>query len=299
MPSLLRFGIFSGTLLFSSVAVHAQPASATFRPALLESYSVEYSYSGASDLKRGATLGEVDVHHTDVSVSGRLPVNQTTMFLYGAALSVNQLQADSGLPLPDRLGELSANLGLSHRFSPALSLSGFVRPGFYSDLENFSSDAFNAPVLLLGRYATSQDLVWSAGVSANFFSDRGVMPVAGVRWKFAPEWTFNLGFPRAGFTWDVKEKLSLNAGLSIQGGSYRVTESLGVPAPGIARLANTYVDYREIRFGAGADFKLSEHVSVSVEAGVMTDRRFEFYDRDYTLNGEAAPYGSVGLSGRF
>ena len=105
--------------------------------------------------------------------------------------------------------------------------------------------------------------------------------------------------PRAGFTWEVREKLSLNAGLSLQGGSYRVTENLGVPAPGVARLNNTYVQYREIRFGAGADWRLGEHLKLSLEAGVMTDRRFEYFDRNYTLNGSAAPYLTVGLGGRF
>ena len=85
----------------------------------------------------------------------------------------------------------------------------------------------------------------------------------------------------------------------MQGGSYRITENLGVPAAGVARLANTYVSYREIRFGAGAQWALTETLSVSAEAGVMTDRRFEFFDRNYTLNGEAAPYVSISVDGRF
>jgi hypothetical protein len=299
MPRTLLVSAFSLSFLMFAVPTNAQPASATFRPALVESYAAGYSYSGASDLERGAPLGEVEVHHTDASVSGRVPLNDATSLIYGAALSVNQLQADAGLPLPDRLGELSLNFGLTRRFSPRLNVSAYVRPGFYSDLEDFSSDAFNAPVLVMGSYATSADLVWIAGVSANFFSDRVVMPLAGVRWKFAPAWTFTLGFPRVGFTWEVDKQLSLRAGLSIQGGSYRVTENLGVPAPGVSRLANTYVQYREIRFGVGADYKLSAHVSLTLETGVMTDRRFEFFDRDYTLNGSSAPYVTVGVSGRF
>ncbi len=299
MSPILRFAALSGLCSFFAVSAQAQPASATFRPALLESFSVEYSYSGPSDLKRGAALGEVDVHHAEASVSGRLPLNKETMFLYGGAFSLSRLQADAGLALPDQLGEISVNLGVSRRFSPQWSASAFARPGFYGDLEKLSSDAFNTPVLLLGSYAQSADLIWSAGVSMNPFSDRVVMPVAGVRWKFAPAWRFNLGFPRAGVTWDMKENLSLNAGLSIQGGSYRVTEDLGSPAPGVARLANTYVQYREIRFGGGADWKLNETLSFAFEAGVMTDRRFEYYDRNYTLNGSAAPYLSVGLNGRF
>lgn len=299
MSTSLRPWVVSLGFSLSVAVSMAQPPSATFRPTLIESFATSYSYSGASDMERGPLVGEIDVHHTEASVSGRVPFNDTTMFLYGAAFSVNQLQADAALPLPDRLGELSLNLGVMQRFSRQLSVSAYLRPGFYSDLENFSSDAFNAPLLVMGSYASSADLVWIAGVSTNFFSDRVVMPIAGVRWKFAPDWTFNLGFPRAGFTWDLNKELSLRAGLSIQGGSYRITENLGVPAPGVARLANTYVQYREIRFGVGADFKLNAQLSLALETGVMTDRRFEYFDRNYTLNGDAAPYVTIGLSGRF
>ena len=282
-----------------AASLNAQPASATFRPALIQSYSAGYSWSGGSDLERGGKLGEVAVHHFDGSFSGRAPLNETTTFTYGAAFSINQFDADAGLALPDRLGELTVNLGITRRFSPQWSASAFLRPGIYSDLEDFSSDTFNAPGLIMASFAQSADLVWTFGAAVNPFSDRVAMPIAGVRWKFAPRWLFNLGFPRAGVTWEASERLSLRAGLGIQGGSYRVTENLGSPVAGVRRLANTYVQYREIRFGAGADWALSKTVSLAVEAGVMTDRKFEYYDRDYTLNGSAAPYVTLGVNGRF
>jgi hypothetical protein len=299
MLKLFRLPTGLSLLGLSVTSLDAQPASATFRPALIQSYSAGYSWSGESDLERGAALGGVSVHHVEGSFSGRAPVNEATTFTYGAAFSINEFEADAGLPLPDRLGELTFNLGITRRFSPQWSGSAFLRPGIYSDLEDFSSDAVNAPGLMMANFAQSADLVWTFGAAVNPFSDRILMPVAGVRWKFAPRWMFNLGFPRAGFTWEANERLSLRAGLGIQGGSYRVTENLGSPAAGVRRLANTYVQYREIRFGAGADWALSKTVSLVVEAGVMTDRRFEYYDRDYTLNGSAAPYLTLGVNGRF
>jgi hypothetical protein len=287
------------SLLFTPLLVHAQqPASATFRPTLLESFDAEYSYSAPADLKRGPALGEVAVHHTQVSFSGRLPT-KAAMVIYGAAASVNTLEADAGLALPDRLGELTLNLGVSKRFSPQWSAAFFLRPGVYGDLEDFSSDTFNAPALLLVNYATSEALRWTLGVRADFFSDRAVLPVAGVSWAFQPGWKFELGFPRAGVSWEKNEGFTLRAGLSVQGGSYRLTQDLGSPAPGVARLRDTYVEYRELRLGAGAEWKVAEKMSILAEAGVMTDRRFEYYDRNYTLNGDAAPYVTLGVKGRF
>lgn len=287
-------------LTLQAASLFGQPASATFRAALVESYSIGYSWSGASDLERGgATVGEITVHHVDGSFAGRTPLAEAWMLTYGAAFSVNQLESDGGVALPDQLGELTVNLGLTHKFAAQWSGSVFVRPGFYSDLEDFSSDTFNAPLLAIANFAQSKDLVWIFGVSANPFSERPVMPVAGVRWKFADGWLFNLGFPRIGVTWDAKPTLALNAGVGIQGGSYRLTEGIASPAPGVSRLENTYVDYREIRFGVGADWKLSKTISLVAEAGVMTDRKFDYYDRDFSLNGSAAPYLTLGFSGRF
>ena len=299
MPTTSRVSLFVSLICFCGAPLSAQPPSATFRPALVESFAGGYSWSGASDLERGGSLGEVAVHHVDGSVSGRVPVAPETTLTYGAAFSIHSFDADTGVPLPERLGELTLSVGATRRFSPQWSVSVYARPGFYSDLENFSSDAFNVPAVALASYARSAELVWLFGVAANPFSERVAMPFAGVRWAFAPGWVFNLGFPRAGVTWEMNKRLSLRAGLGVQGGSFRITENLGVPAAGVARLANTYVDYREIRFGAGADWKLTDAVSLAVEAGVMTDRKFEYYDRNYTLNGGAAPYFSLGVNGRF
>jgi hypothetical protein len=298
MPPLFRR--LTSVLCFIPVlACRAQSPSATSRPSLIESWSAEYSFSGASDITRGGLLGEVSVSHAEGGVSGRAFLSETAGFLYGAAFRVNELHADPGVPLPDRLVELTARLGVAKQFSPRWSVSVSVRPGIYGDFEDVSSGSFNAPALAMATYAGSADLVWLFGVSANAFSEHVVMPVAGVRWKFAPGWTFNLGFPRARVAWDATAQLSLRAGLGIQGGTYRVTGNLGVPAPGIARLANTYLQYREIRVGAGADWKLTERVSLALEAGVMTDRRFEYFDRNYTLNGEASPYVTFGIGGHF
>lgn len=294
---LLRCGwlLFLGMVL----TLDAQPPSAIFRPALVESLAAGYSFSGASDLSRDGPHGEVSVRHFEASASGRVPVGERTTLIYGVAIGINELDADAGLALPDRLGELSLNLGVQRRLSTRWSVSGFLRPGIYGDLENMDSDSFNAPVLVMASYAASRELVWLTGVAANPFSERIVMPVAGVRWVFAPSWTLNIGFPRVGVSWAVREGLSLHAGLGIQGGTYRITENLGVPAPGVARLANTYVQYREIRVGLGAEWALTKGFSLTAEAGAMLDRRFEYFDRNYTLNGEAAPYVTLKLDNRF
>jgi len=277
----------------------AQPASSTFRTSLLESVSIGYSYSSREDLSYGERVGDVAVQRFDFSLSGRRPWKDTVTLTYGFAYAGNALDHSAGVALPDNLNELSLNLGVTQKLSATWSWSVFLRPGFYGDFEEVDGDSFNVPLLALAQYAPRRELAWMFGLSANPFSDHVVMPVAGFRWQFAPEWTFNLGFPQAGFVYRANPKLALRAGVSFQGGSFRVTRNLGVPAPGIDRLANTFLDYREVRAGVGADVKLGEKWALTVDAGAVTDRKFDYFDRDYTLNGDAGWYGSVFLRTSF
>jgi len=286
-------------LTFAPLALIAQSTAPTFRPVLIETLAASYSYSSPSRLVRGGSFGEVSVHRFEASTAGRRMLNADVVLSYGVAFAVNELATDPTVPLPDRLGELTFNVGANQRWSPRWSGSLFLRPGIYSDLQGFSGDAINIPALALASYATSADLVWMFGVALNPLSERIVMPVAGVRWKFAPEWTLNIGFPRLGVSWEIEQGLTLRAGLSVQGGSYQLTENLGSPAPGVANLEDTPVQYREVRLGVGADLTVSETLSLTGDLGVMADRRFEYHERDFTLNGESAFFLSLGVKSRF
>ncbi|MDI1318993.1 MAG: DUF6268 family outer membrane beta-barrel protein, partial [bacterium] len=281
-----------------AVTALAQP-SATMRPALLSSLDVEISSSSKENLERGGTgYGTVSVLSTSLSVSGRHSLDASTMFIYGLAYERHDLDATTGL-LPGKLAELSVNLGLQRRFSATWSGAVFARPGFYSDFEHLTSRSLNLPVLAMLNYTQSSTLTWNFGLNLNAFSDHPVLPIAGVRWQFAPDWTFSIGFPQSGFSWRTGDWLTLRAGVGFTGGSFRVTENRGVPAPGIARLADTYLDFREVRAGLGADFNLSSGFKLAVDLGAVTDRKFDYFDRDFRLDGDTGLYGTVALRASF
>ena len=294
-PSLIRLGlIFTLTALTAA----AQPASSTFRTSLLESWSFAYGYSSKGDLDRSGPAGDVAVQRVDFSISGRQPSTSGAMLVYGVNFTSNELDTAPGTPLPKRLAELSLNLGAIHRFNPAWSGSVFARPGFYGDFTAIG-DSFNLPVLAMANYTRRKALVWTFGLNVNPMADNPVLPVAGVRWQFAPAWTFNLGFPQAGFVYQAGPQTTWRAGVSFQGGSFRISDNLGVPAPGVGRLANTRLDYREVRVGLGADLKLPAGFVLTLDAGMVTDRKFDYFDRDYQLNGDPAAYGSISLRAGF
>jgi Domain of unknown function (DUF6268) len=282
-------------------ALLAQP-SATMRPALLASYDFGWSFSSQEDLSRGAArAGEVSVHRFDFSLSSRARLSESTSFAYGLAYATNRLDASAAI-LPDELSELSLNLGLIHRHSESLTLAAYARPGFYGDFDDLNGDAFNAPLLLTAGWSPSRELTWLFGLNVNAFSDNPVLPILGVRWQFATDWLFNVGFPRSGLTYKASEKLNLAAGVSFQGGSFRVGRDpratpLSLPvAPG---LADTYLDYREVRAGLNLEYDLSETLKLTADVGAVTDRKFDWFDRDYRLDGDTGAYFSLALKGSF
>lgn len=285
-------------LAFSATAFAQVPPAGTFRQELLNSFDASWSYSGEAGLERGGDLGDVSVQNVSASFSRDIKLGDSTTLAVGGAASFNFIDADPGIPLPDRLGELTFNAGILHHFSQRWIAAAYARPGWYGDMENFDGDAFTVPAIAMISFIQSPSLIWRVGVSVNPFSDNTVTPVIGVNWKFAEDWTFNIGFPRFGVTWRAYHALALYGAVSVQGGSYRITEDLG-PAPRGGRLNNTYVDYREIRVGAGADYNVTEKIKLTAEAGVMADRRFDFHDRGYKLKGDPAPYVTLAITCNF
>ena len=282
-------------LALATLAV-AQPGGG--RPGNATTFSAEAAFSSSEDVSRGTQrLGDVSVQHQSFSFSQRIPLNREETLIAGLSYGNVGLDASTGLALPDRLQELSLRLSWERALAPGWLLAASARPGFSGD--RLGGDSFNVPVMLLGVLAQSRELVWTFGVNANALSRRPVMPVAGVRWEFTPGWTFAVMYPRAGFSWRMTPGLTWQAGLHIDGGGYRITRNLGVPAAGIARLANTRLDVRELRAGLGADWDLGGGFSLGLEAGVVTDRKFDYHDRNYRLDTNGGPFAALSFKGSF
>ena len=282
---------------FSLSSIHAQPASSSSSApeSLINSLAVEYGYSGREDLNRAGPAGSVAVHRSAVIAEGRRTLSTTDTLAYGLQLELHTLDADENTFVPAQLSEVTARLGFSRKLSSTWTASLALRPGLYGDFENIDAKTFNVPLLVGASYGRSRDLIWLFGARANVYAEHPVLPIVGVRWQFAPDWSVGVAFPRSGVQWRVSPDLSLDAGVGFQGGTYRITENLGTPSGVVGRIANTFVDYREIRVGVGAEFALTSRFSVRVDAGAFTDRRFDYFDRGYTLNGDGGLYGAIAL----
>lgn len=297
MITPLAFPRTPAALLLAIAAAVALPARAAYD----DRVSVRYSYSADNTLQLGsAPGGEVGVRAAMLDWGSSLPVGSATRLNYGLGWSLYDFQRSGPMAVPQKLQEISLALGASHRFGQEWIFIVSAQPGLYGDLEGGSRDAFNVPVLLLANHARSRELAWTFGLRADPFADTPVIPFVGVNWRFAPDWEFTVGFPRVGFGYEVGPSLKLGFGVSAQGGSFHVARD---PRPvSIAvgpRLDDTYLDYREIRVGLSADYQFSDALTLSLEAGIITDQKFDYYEHGYTLNGGRTAFFKAGLTGRF
>lgn len=282
-------------LALTTASLGAQPGPVSSSPGLLQTLNASYSFSAQEAVTHGGTVGEVAVHAFEASVEGRRRLSETDTFSYGLTYTATILDQTSGTPLPDQLNELGLRLGVSRRLTEQWNAMLSATPGLYGDLEDIDGKTFNIPLLALATYRQSPDLVWAFGARVNVYSDYPVLPIAGVRWQFAPGWSFDVGVPRTGVSWRATEDLTVRGSLTFQGGTYRITENLGVPAGGTRRLANTFLDYRELRVGLGAELALGERSSFAFDVGATLDRTFDYFDRDYELDGNAGLFAALSL----
>jgi hypothetical protein len=278
----------------------AQPSSVTFRPALIDTFASSYSYSGAGDFKRGATkIDGISMSRFEFSASGRVPIAQGTLFNPGLAYSHTTIETPDNTALPKTVQEFSLNLGVRGLFSKEWAYLVALRPGIYGDFEKIGSKSFNAPLFLATFYVPNSYITWIFGVTANAFNNRPVLPFLGLRLKLAQDLQLDIGFPRTGLSYALNSDLTLRGGLSAFGGNYRITKNLGVPAPGVQSLNNTYLDITEVRGGLGATYKIAANLEIEADFGYTLMRRFEFPDRNYRLKGDNVTWVSIALNTRF
>lgn len=285
-------------LVWCGVRLDAQGsmgAGGTFRPALLESFAAGASHTGRDDVRGAGVSGSVAVTSWELSVGGRSALGPATVLRHGLAYARHELGAGGVTRLPDALQELTLSLGLQYQASPTWQVAGFLRPGFYGDGSGLSGRSFNAPLLATAFYTRTPEVSWTLGLRADAASDRPVLPIAGVRWQFAPEWTFNLGFPRAGLAYRPHEHVTYQLGATAVGGGYRVSGRL---VDGVSP-RDTWLEYRDIRLGAGAEWRVGQASAVTVDIGVVANRRWHYFDRDLKIKGGNPVFASLGWRGRF
>ena len=298
MTRSLRFlpSIALLSLCFGGPAASAQPAD---RGGGFE-LTARYSHTAGSDLDGSGSATDVDVDSYSLGLRARAPLAERTQLLYGLEWTRHELDLAGTTWLPESLKSLAAPLGVAHAFDDKWRLLVMATPRIAGADGDLSTARLDLPVLALASYAQSPELTWSFGLRYGARSEIAVLPIAGVAWQFAPEWELKVGWPESGVSWRVTEQLTLRAVATINGGDYRLADDPRAQAERVGpSLADTWLEYREIRVGLAAEYAFSRALSLRAELGQVVDQRFEYIDRDLELNGENPLYFGCSVVGRF
>ncbi|MFH1067916.1 MAG: DUF6268 family outer membrane beta-barrel protein [bacterium] len=296
-------GLIAGLAVLVAVSYAEEPsddaAAELKRPMLSHEFSTDYSYAGKATLHQGdANLGKLDSQSSSARYILSYDLTDGLILRFGADWQRFSFGIPSGAPVPNTLQSVAAVIGADIELSDNWLMRVEVEPGLYSDFHDISFDDVNMPSTIGFSYIVDKDLQWFFGVMVNPRSSIPVLPGAGVRWKFADQWTLMLLFPKPRLEYEVIEGLTLYVGGEIKGGNYQVGENFGSKM-GRTDLDNDNVAYREIHAGGGVAWRFLPFMKLELEGGWVFDRRLEYPQSDLILTSGGAPYGQVALSAAF
>lgn len=288
-----------GTVLLALLIGSRNAMSASPAATLAQEVDAEFSYvGGATTRGGGANIGSVEEQSANLKYVISPQITKRVLLRFGAEWQRFSFGVPASAPLPGVLQQVSAIIGVDTQLTDQWLLRAELQPGVYSDFEDESWRDVNAPLILSALYVVDADLQWFFGLRVNARSQYLVLPLLGVRWKFADEWTLNLLVPHPRLEYDFNERLKAYFGADIKAGTFKVGDRFGTDH-GRSDLNHATLDYFEARIGPGLSWSVRLNVTVEADAGCMVYRRFNFFDQHLTIRSDPAPYGQVACHVRF
>jgi hypothetical protein len=261
---------------------------------------LETSYVGSSKTKQGEATKDPIESEVNTSFGYVVAPQVDEMFIPRIGVNFDRYSygRSEALSVPNQLQSASAVIGLDTKLNEDWLIRFEAQPGVYSDFEGVSLKDVNVPFIIGASYLVNEDLQWFFGASVDLWRDYPVLPGAGVRWRFADDWTLNLQFPQPRLVYSPDKQWELFVGADMKGGSYRVNSDLGANT-GHPEIRNAVVSMTEVRGGAGANWKPIPNITVGVEAGYMFYRTLDYHRADLTIKSDPAPYTQLSVSAGF
>jgi long-subunit fatty acid transport protein len=307
MPSPIMPASAKSSLVLSAVAACALAAPLSAQPGKpAPTFKLETSHAGKTDLEaRGTAVGEVAVSRLTASLDLPLPpLSESTFLATDIGYSAFFLDRSGPVALPEQLESVEAGLTARHRFDDRWSLITRLSAGVAGSSGTFSSDGLNAGLFALATYQFSETFSAGFGFVYNTLAEElPLIPVAGVRWDFAPDWRFTLAFPSTRVSWTANERLTLRVSLDLDTGSFHVKDdprpaTIGVN--GRPSLRDSVLDYTAVSAGLGASYLLTDSLTLDATLGYNFSRTADFDDRNYKIKAdEGAPIVRLGLTYAF
>jgi len=189
----------------------------------------------------GTTLPDGRIHKEpgtvgfdQATLDAVVPVPQTkdSFLVVGALAGVKHLDFD-GVPVlaDDTLHRYGVRLGYGAFVDDDLFVQAYWQPSVYSDLDGTlrSEDWRLTYGTALAVWRVNDDLFWKLGVIATDAVDTGALPLVGVTWHFAPQWSLQTLLPRnLDVVWSSGDGWNVYAGFLVESDEYHVRSAVAL-----------------------------------------------------------------------
>lgn len=281
----IRYRIIIG---FSAMAVLiiSGPALADCPQHKLDSY-FRYLPSGKAEAQTGKiAIIEADSEYSYVfRAFDKLPVKFSLDNRYIG------IENSTVVELPAHLVGLSSDLETTLPFfkfeKTYLGLG--VSPSFYGEDWDFESSQFRIPSRYFLIHQPNKEWVLIAGVAVYPDFEKKVWPIVGFIYKPNDKLTFNIMPKRPNISYLLNKKVTLFTEGESSFGEYEVTKD---------NLKNAVLQYKEMRLGAGLQYKISKAVQMSFSVGGVFNRSLKYRDSLGKVNIKSCVYSEFRLEMR-
>lgn len=300
LPLLSPAVVFLTTGILSPASVSAQGRPATTQPGYSSKVEIGGGSGFSADIERnGVVVGDGGSQNVFGSYSINVVTGTPVNWQVGLELDIFTFNPSAGIFIPDTAGSFTLPLGLSWQIADRWNLAVSTKPGVYSDFKDLDLEDFNAPVLTYLTYQWTDRLVVGAALVVN--GRNAGLPViggVGLRWQMTDRWTLSLLFPKPRVEFTPNAQWRLWFGGEFRNGAYHLADDFGTNT-GNPQLNGQIMEYREIRGGLGVERRLGEHWRVTLDAGWLLNRRWDFDRVNLTYDGNGAAYGQLTVNYRF
>jgi len=206
------------------------------------------------------------------------------------------LMTDSaGLRLPDVVTRLNVDAGLTWRYVAGTALQFRLKPGIYSDFEDFSFDALAMPCSAALVQSFHSGLSGILGVELRPDFETKIMPLVGFAWQPSDFVRLEAALPRSRLSCVFNDAWSGDLGFEWNNVSYHLDEK--------GEFDRERLEIEDYRFYAGLTKRISDALQLTGELGHVFKRQVEFRyateDLPRKIDVDSAVYVRLALGGPF
>lgn len=265
---------------------------------------VRATFSAAATMTGKTTVENGGVERGEVSTNeyeSNLGIPFATNYSFGLAYKLTEIDLpdnDTGVALPEHLRKVAATLTYTRRVDERWTGLLVLTPSWNTASGGQWSDGSGFGTMLVAgaRWKYSPTLTYSFGVRYDSLarSSYRLLPAIGFEWRPGGPWTVAVGFPRTAVSYAVSPALRLAAVVEGAGSTYFVEKDPLPALVGKPSLAESKLEFTEIRTGLNATYSLSKATSIGATAGMVVSRTFDYHSAHYKLKGrDNAAYFSL------